>query len=352
MARVTVAVAVAVAAAAAAVLLAAPPARASTTLYVASLCGTASCRAVELTVPCAGAGDPACGCVPSVPGELCAECSFRGYLAATPSGDVCRCYEDATADPNNARGPCLSIIAAETVANVSVTYSRAWCDAFCDRELGCFQPPPPFAYGREPAPQITACANPAFGPPPGAIREAFDTLPPMTCNSYGVAVDNSSAADGWTLCGGHGTWDRPGYRCACAEGWALADPGVFYAGIGGERPLVCTQCAPLRGPRPGDDDPAATPPCSAPFTPDPLTGLESVCGGHGAPDGAGGCACFSSPATGYWALAPLTVPATTLVYTAPFGTAFAAQTAPATVMTCGACASGLDPATGCVSPAG
>jgi hypothetical protein len=179
---------------------------------------------VDLAAPCAGAGDPACGCVASVPGELCAECSFRGYLEATPNGDVCRCYEDATADPNNARGPCLFIVSAESTLNVSVGYSRGWCDAFCDREMGCFAPPPPFAYGREPAPQITACANPAFGPPPGAVREAVDTLPPMTCNGYGapdVAIASGNNGSDWAQCGGHGAWDRASYRCVCGNNWAL-----------------------------------------------------------------------------------------------------------------------------------
>ena len=230
-----------------------------------------------------GSTDLACGCVASVPGELCAECLLRGYLVPTANGDVCKCYEDATAAPNKAIAPCEPVITAETTLNISVTYSRAWCDAFCDREMGCFAPPPSLAYGGEPAPQITECANPAFGPPPGAIREAFDTLPPQTCNSYGAPGPVNPANYTWALCGGHGDWDRAGYRCVCHPGWALADPGPEYQGIDGERPLVCAVCAALFGPRPGDVvGESSTPLCFTPFTPHPLTGEEAVCVGRGA----------------------------------------------------------------------
>jgi hypothetical protein len=97
---------------------------------------------------------------------------------------------------------------------------------------------------------------------------------------------------------------------------ALADPGEGFGGIDGERPLVCAACAPLFGPRPGKGDALL---CGAPFTPDPLTGLEAPCGGHGQADSSGACVCFNSSAAGFWALRPLSAEANTLAYTAPFG---------------------------------
>ena len=341
------------AALAAAVALAAPaaPAVATPVLYIASLCGPTSCRA--LTGPCEGSEDPACGCVASVQGELCAECSFAGFLLATPNGDVCRCYDAATADPNNVAGPCTSVVNATGTFDAVVTYSRGWCDAWADREKGSWAQPPPFAYGREPAPQITACTNPAFGPPPDAVREAPETLPPMTCNSYG-APDPALAGfdnDTWALCGGHGDWDRAHYRCVCQPGWALADPGPAYVGVGGERPLVCTQCAELFGPRPGEPGLApGSPLCVAPYAPDPVTGIEDVCSGHGSPTSDAECACYNATGTtGSWTLTPLSQAAVALQYVGAYGTQFVAQTYTATVMTCGTCAAGAGPPGNCTA---
>lgn len=327
-----------------------PPTTASGVLYVASLCGPGLCRTRQ--GPCLGRDDPACGCAPSRVGQLCVECSDLGYIDCGGGDDgndanacVCTCYDQDLGDPNNALdGPCSPVVNVTSTLSVVAETSRAYCEAWCSRELGCFANPAEFVYGAQEPPPIRDCASREFiGPPPATVRAAVSVRPPEACNAYGGPDPNAPPENAtWTACSGHGTWDVARYRCGptCDRGWALADLGPY--GIHGEPITSCAVCAPLFGPPP-DRERYAPPYCVAPWTPDPLDGVPRVCGGHGAPDSTGNCVCRNVTATAttpadVWQLAPVTVlhEFERLVYVNDdvAGTAYRRETVDVTVNSC------------------
>ena len=245
-------------------------------------CSSSQCRLGTSTGPC----------VESVQGIPCAECSQgRGWL---DQGGSCHCYsvhDDPTL--NCSLTPLLRQQPQWVTLQTTAVWAQLGCNCFASKALGFFSSSSvPAQYGNAGAAWCDQCANALFGPPTRTVAGANV----IECNSYG-GPDPSLGTGDWAVCAGHGTWDAANYRCVCNSGWALRN-ATEYAGMGadGETPGLCDVCAPFYGP------PKA---CTAPFTPDPLTGQQAECGGHGSFDGTA-CRCFDNSTAGHWATAPVT----------------------------------------------
>lgn len=282
--------------------------------------------------------EPECGCLPSRRGTLCVECSGRGFLRAD---GTCTCNHP-TFDPNNAQEPCAPVVAAVLdVENVTVQYTRASCGCHESKALGYFKLNKPLAehrFGEPSPPTCSECLGKLWGPDVGVIAETY-RVPPQTCNVYG-GPDPLKGPNGWFACSGHGTWQAlPAYRCEpCDAGWMLRDTGLL--GAGGEPGLTCDACRPFRGPSPEAG-------CTTLFAPDPVSGVDAECSGHGLQTTEGVCDCFRNGTHGYWKLVTLSAKFTTLAYAGPTGTAYTLVDETVSVQTCAACMDGFSLAEQC-----
>jgi len=225
-------------------------------------------------------------------GVLCRECTFNGFLSRP---DYCTCYSASTS------ATCAPMEPGQLI-NVTADEVRAYCEPFLDRRLGFFRDPPLFRYGREPATTPTECWSAVYGPDPGELFERGADAPLFTCATF-TGVD---PVDGRRrTCRGHGAWDFA-TNCTCDARWQGVLEGTDYFG---QDAYTCGQCRDFWGPPPrvprvdGDY-------CSAPYLPDPLTGAQAECGGHGLffdPS----CVCYFNETAGYWALQNVTAEFTT-----------------------------------------
>ncbi len=267
-------------------------------------------------------------------GDLCAECSYQGYLA----GDECVCILPDF-DPSNA---CLPVVpsAYENVTDYNTSVSE--CSCYLSWEDGYFtlSTPPKkvidgeeqFVYGELEFPPICDdCYNEYYGPNPRemtASRLVLGGVKP--CTQYGGPDPNVAPtpspvnsrllgdggrdlrlADGeyraWRACNNHGYWNTTWRGCQCDTGWGLEYIGQGYNG----EVFSCNRCVgPWGPPTPPYQDAIENIPfgvfCSVPWTPDPDDGVLKECSGHGVYQ-AGECVCEGNWALGVYNLTQATI---------------------------------------------
>ncbi len=241
-------------------------------------------------------------CTRSQFGIQCEECSNSGYLTPTEdlSGRICVCYS-TNLDPKLYCAPTVYFndTSNSKLVNFTRNYDKYSCVAHQSEALGCFAQPDDSAhrYGDPNPPVPTACCSDFLGPPPGELTELIDpaNFPFQECNTYGSPDPNEVNTTIFRTCSNHGLFNFTSRTCQCQTGWKL---GVVSVDVNS-----CVQCDGHFGPSPMSlvDSP---PYCIAPYTPDPITGVDSICGGRG--DYVfGTCVCYSSSLRGYWKLAPV-----------------------------------------------
>lgn len=291
-----------------------------------SPCGPQRCRR-SLSPLCVFGNEPSCECAPSVRGTFCAECGFQGHL----QDGECACARDTDSDPN---AFCAKLVS--TTETVAVARKRTTIACACSHswELGLFvSSSAATRTGMPNPPACDACVSFGVGPQPSGVQLDVEFgVRPQACTRYGGLDPATPLESTWRECSGHGVWNETTRACACDEGWTLRL--TDSVGFNGETVATCASCAPLRGP------PRS---CAAVFTPDPLTGRESECGGHGVFSASSrSCHCFANATAGYWTL--LNVSADATVWDAP---SRALTTRTFVVASCVACAAPHQLATAC-----
>ncbi len=292
-------------------------------------------------------------CAPSTDLVRCLECNEQGYLVDALVDGVyavrsCRCFDPVAYSSAIA---CVGIYNVSSVATLVAAQSRATITPHDSRELGCFElVGQPTNYG-EPYDLTFKCCVEALGPAPQAYLASSGLGHLGECNAY-VARDPDAApcvtAEGLdcrdaVVCGGHGRWNAELYRCECFERWGLAPTGLVgptYDPDGEAETHACTVCSGWWGPSLSPDA------CSAPYTPDPVTGADAVCGGNGVYE-RGRCACYQSDADGWWDLAVVTGEFERLVYV---DGVVETERYEASVATCAICSRGAGPPPGSENP--
>ncbi|MHA1679490.1 MAG: hypothetical protein ACTSUE_00685 [Promethearchaeota archaeon] len=197
---------------------------------------------------------------------------------------------------------------------IDYVYDRAICNPHQNKDLGWFKITGDLethVYGTEDPPIPNACMLDVLGPKPG---QALETLrsPLETCNTYcgpdpnqvfGPEKDSSCVT-----CAKHGDWNRTAYHCECHDRWTLRDSGEV--GVYGEAVYLCDKCQGFWGPNvPGDEERYTendNPYCRKIWTPDPETGIERECSGHGEYVFSEQCSCFGNSTHGWWELDEIT----------------------------------------------
>ncbi|MHA1684487.1 MAG: hypothetical protein ACTSUE_26350 [Promethearchaeota archaeon] len=270
------------------------------------------------------------GCLDSKFGVLCTECNNNGYLEERtpsigfPETNICVCY-DPSFDPT-ANVPCSSLTVLKFDLDLTTHLDRALCDPHQHELLGFFKlsgNPNDHYYGLDNPPVPNACLREIWGPEPGQNVETF-RRPLQTCNTYCGPDPNQFYGplqeSACFTCSKHGNWNPNKYRCECHDQWTLRksphigkDPGIHA--------YLCDKCQPLWGPSvPGDGeyleiDRRSAPYCHQIWTPDPETGIESECGGHGTFGiHSKQCGCFANETHGHWDLEPFTFEFTELAW--------------------------------------
>ena len=243
-------------------------------------------------------------CVPSKYGTLCNECSGQGYLVATDDnkGRRCVCYMSQL-DPKLAcrPGQFFQLNRSRTL-RLQRTFTKLSCVAHQHPMLGCFDSVDSSGhkYGTKDPPVPYRCCSDIYGPPPGELRETFTPGKPFEeCNTFGGPDPNRVPLNdtGFRTCNGHGMFNFTSRACQCDREWSPEPIGVD---LNNSVVMGCTTCAEFYGPSP--KDPFKLPPfCLSIHSPDPLTGREEECGGHGRyyPE-TRECVCFGNRTHGYW----------------------------------------------------
>lgn len=243
-------------------------------------------------------------CVPSRYGTLCNECSGQGYLVPTDDlrGRRCVCYAGQL-DPKLAcrPGQFFQVNQSRTI-QLQRTFTKLSCVSHQHPMLGCFEQidSSGHKYGTKDPPVPYRCCGDIYGPPPGELREKFTLGNPFEeCNTYGgpdpnlVPLNDTS----FRTCNGHGLFNFTARACQCDREWAEEPIG---RDLDDNVVMGCTTCTEFYGPSP--KDPFKLPPfCISLHSPDPLTGREEECGGHGRyyPE-TRECVCFGNRTHGYW----------------------------------------------------
>ena len=314
-----------------------------------AVCGGRGTCAVGACVCGAGACGPACEwsgaecrqCAPGRWGSDCQQDCPGG--AASPCGGHGRCLDGAAGsgrcvcDPGYGGPECER--ACPAGAGGAACSARGRCDgaaAACLCDAGYAGAACDRACPRTAAPSAAVCG----GPGRGVCADGAAGSGNCTCalGFAGAACQHACAGVGPAgVCSGHGAcsadtgacvcaaqwagvacavcrdgWYGPGCtlrcfrgrsvggRCECELGWATADCSVECAGGAA---LPCTGHGRCNATRAGDGacacDPgwrgvACTVPCAG------LTATQEACGGHGACNSSGSCACARSSMDGYW----------------------------------------------------
>lgn len=244
--------------------------------------------------------DPTERCVPSRFGELCAECSFLGYLtsSALPGQRTCECYGTEHSDRRVCAPPPVSS-RNRLLANLTLKYEKTSCEAFNSTVFGCFKPVNSSAhkFGARDPPIPNECCEPYLGPPPGELTEfnfinEAGTQFYYTCNTHGGLVREGNFS-GFRTCHGRGSFNFTSRECECDRGFRL-EPTTTRS---------CTACAKFWGPAP--DGLNFTRACSRVYTPNLVTGELQECSGNGRYTNEG-CSCFDDAARGFFRLVNLT----------------------------------------------
>ncbi len=273
-------------------------------------------------------------CVTSTPTVRCVECLYQGYLVDRLVGGVdlvrtCECFDGRRYD---AGIRCAPVFDAAPTATLSANQSLAWVNASQSLQIGCYeQNDAPHDFGTPNPPLPYRCCSPAVGPPPNTGLTECDTFVGLDPDVEPCVTAQGENCGDPTTCAGHGRWD--GSHCVCDHGWKLVGTGLFFEN---QETYVCSECEGWNGPRVYPDM------CTGPYTPDPLTGEDAVCGGNGIlVDGA--CVCYQSDADGWWALVDVTAVFRKFVYVSGLLTEVQYSS---TVATCGICSAGASPPPG------
>jgi len=254
-------------------------------------------------------------CVPSLFGVSCSECSYSGQLiiSADLSGTICNCYSTLANPKTFCQNTLVTTSIIEQI-NVTMTYSRITCKAIQSIEFGCFNDVSydTFEYGTINPPVPYECCSPYLGPSPGTIVETLiPGVPFIECNVYGAPDPdqrNSSLQGLFAICSGHGFWNVTSRTCECNEGWQLRTVGSYMINSTVYDIETCLDCYGHFGPIPDreyEDGFVEPPYCVAIYTPDPITGIDSECGGRGVYIENNGCVCYHNSTIGYWSLGPV-----------------------------------------------
>lgn len=245
-------------------------------------------------------------CVPSKRGVLCKECSEMGYLV--PAEDLserrrCVCYVSQLDPKLGCRpGQFFPTDVSRTVV-LNRTFVKLSCVAHQHPMLGCFEQvdSTKHKYGTKDPPVPYRCCSEVYGPPPGELREQFTPGRPFEeCNTFGgpdpdrVPLNDTA----FRTCNGHGTFNFTTRTCKCDREWTAQLIGYD---LDDQPVLGCTTCAEFYGPSPRDPTKPTPPYCISIHSPDPVTGREEPCGGHGQyyPE-TRECVCFGNRTHGYW----------------------------------------------------
>lgn len=282
--------------------------------------------------------------IPS-PGILCAECSLRGYL--DPDTGACVCSSSEYSPALDCLKPGEGWEEGETPpyvdVDVLVTKVAVDCDCHMDAQQGYWKnvfpsktdttlldpfSAPAHIYGH-PFPSVCSeCWSGLYGPLPGTVTASGKNFDVKACTTWGgpdpnrwfnssstaVGLDLGRDTDEWTPCGGHGDWADD--HCECWEGWGLKEFPLHPTDAFGNSAPLCIKCAGPWGPPPPWErlDKVHAPPfCAYPWTPDPVTGVLSKCGGHGEYL-LGECRCHSNSTHGYWKQSEFDFSETTLAF--------------------------------------
>jgi hypothetical protein len=282
-------------------------------------------------------------CRTSVYGVLCDDCGRQGYVRRVDDAPTfgCACYDPSVYD---ATVRCAQIFDTTSFENVRSVQSFAGVVPHASKILGFFKsttPPKPFGAPNPPIPD--ACLRPPFGPPPNTFITSSSLGFLSECNTF-VALDPDSSDGVEKTCAGHGDWSRSNYRCECFPKWRLVDTG--YLGPDGEVAYVCSACSGWWGPNNNASTSAfGLGLCTVPWTPDPVTGEDAECSGHGT-FVHGECLCDQSVELGFWAIGELNGTFSEIVWSGPNAVV---TTFNATVRTCVACSYGFFPLPGSAS---
>jgi hypothetical protein len=243
-------------------------------------------------------------CTESKEGQLCTECSRRGYITYTDDLDrvVCTCYSSML-DPKTGCQPTALTGALYTEVNVSITSTKVVCESFRDLTLGCFAPvdSSKHQYGTPLPPVPTKCCSENYGPPPQQLVESLNVQGVVRtfeeCTQPG-GINPSSIGLNFTffeVCNGNGIYNSTSGLCQCNRGWVL---DLIGEAIDGSDLNSCIRCDTGFGPL-SDDSTAQPPYCRTIWTPDPITGELKECSGRGTYL-SGTCQCYYDSVRGYW----------------------------------------------------
>lgn len=275
---------------------------------ITSLCGAGECqtRVRVGNETCTSGAEAACMCVPSRLGVPCVECGKQGYI----ENGICVCNlnnQDPTVQ-------CVVPFASNSTINTTRIATVANVTCFFNEKLGWLKTEgdqSDFMYGRETDPPVCdACWNDAIGPVPGVLVDDPVLGPLQTCTTFGGPDPNAVNDTSFRTCSGHGDFDFAKTRCNCTEPFLLFVTEFDNPQVSGAKIPTCSDCSPLWGPREGPSR------CTYVAVPDPLTGQNAVCGGHGT-FANGQCNCYTNSTFGFWNLSTITLNATVPVYRFP-----------------------------------
>lgn len=243
-------------------------------------------------------------CVKCGPGVLARECNEGGYLLIREdlAGYECKCYSNQL-DPARRCLPGQFFRGEYDSVEVIRSFEKVTCKAHQSDQLGCYEDVDSshHKYGDPDPPVPYRCCLPILGPPPGELRERFVPGEPFQqCNIPGTANPDLIRKNDTSFhaCSGHGIYNFTTRTCQCDKGWLLQPIGLDMK----NRTLSsCTICDAFYGPSTitlyGDP-----PYCTSTYAPDPITGIDMECSGHGVyfPEG---CVCYSNSTAGFWTLA-------------------------------------------------
>lgn len=259
-------------------------------------------------------------------GVPCVECGGQGWL----DGETCRCNLPSL-DPN---ADCAIAFPSNRTEELERVNTLGQCICHQSRLVGWYNSSDPLRqYGKKNPPYCNICPNPGVGPEPGVLVDDPELTEIYSCRSFGGPDPAAKNDSSFRTCSNHGVFDYTRMRCDCNAQWELLATGYQNTDVPEYDIVTCATCAPFYGPREGVSM------CSTLITPDPLSGRDAPCGGHGAFTSFG-CDCYSNITAGFWQLSPVVDNFTIPVYTTDTNAAYEYQTRLFNVSSCVKCQEG------------